>query len=248
MPLRGRAGGRADPIPGGGLTPVAVGGTAVWVAGPWRRRLGVMVERRRRRRTLDKNEAVVRELRTEHGPAVVAYATKLTGDPAAAEDVLQETLIRAWRRSSVLDERRGSIRAWMFTVAHRIVVDRARARSSRPVEVAEHPAAEPRTADHADRGGGPGDRDGGCGHPARRAAQGDRAAVLPGADGHGDRSRTGHPVGDGEVAQPSCAPRAASDVRGSPSGTARRALVRAVRRAGTHMHVDHASPVLVEPA
>jgi len=110
-----------------------------------------MVERRRRRRTLDKNEAVVRELRTEHGPAVVAYATKLTGDPAAAEDVLQETLIRAWRRSSVLDERRGSIRAWMFTVAHRIVVDRARARSSRPVEVAEHPAAEPRTADHADR-------------------------------------------------------------------------------------------------
>jgi RNA polymerase sigma-70 factor (ECF subfamily) len=109
-----------------------------------------MVGTRRRRRAPDRGEATVRKLQAEHGGAVAAYATKLTGDRAAAEDVLQETLIRVWRRASDLDERRGSIRAWMFTVAHRIIVDRARARAARPVEVAQHAAAEPSTDDHAD--------------------------------------------------------------------------------------------------
>ena len=114
--------------------------------------------------------------------------------------------------------------------------------------MAEHPAAEPRTADHADR-------------------VADRVTVMGALDTLPDeqrrvivqlyyRGRTvtetaaalGIPSGTVKCAQPSCAPRAASDVRGSPSGTARRAGVGAVRRAGTHMHVDHASPVLVEPA
>jgi RNA polymerase sigma-70 factor (ECF subfamily) len=45
----------------------------------------------------------------------------------------------------------GSVRAWMFTVAHNLVMDRFRARAVRPTEVAEHPAAEPVADDHADR-------------------------------------------------------------------------------------------------
>ena len=104
-----------------------------------------------RRRPIRKDEATVRALYAEHGGAVLAYATKLTKDRAAAEDVLQETLVRAWRKVDLLVNGRGSVRAWMFTVAHNIVVDRARARATRPVEVGQHPSAEPLADDHADR-------------------------------------------------------------------------------------------------
>lgn len=99
----------------------------------------------------DSDDALLRSVYEQHGGAVLAYATRLTGDRAAAEDILQETLVRAWRHRDVLVNGRGSVRAWMMTVAGRIVVDRARARGSRPREVAEVPGVEPMTRDHADQ-------------------------------------------------------------------------------------------------
>jgi RNA polymerase sigma-70 factor (ECF subfamily) len=50
----------------------------------------------------------VRTLDAEHGGAVLAYVTRLTGDRAAAEDVLQETLLRAWRKPDLLESGKGS--------------------------------------------------------------------------------------------------------------------------------------------
>jgi RNA polymerase sigma-70 factor, ECF subfamily len=109
-----------------------------------------MVGGRLRRRAANSEEAFVRGLYEEHGGAVVAYTTKLTGDRAAAEDVLQETLVRAWRRPEALVNGRGSVRAWMLTVAHNLVVDRIRARTARPIEVGGHPAKDPIGPDPAD--------------------------------------------------------------------------------------------------
>jgi RNA polymerase sigma-70 factor, ECF subfamily len=96
------------------------------------------------------DEALIRAVYVQHGQAVLAYATKRTGDRALAEDILQETLIRAWRHREVLVNGTGSVRAWLFTVAGRIVVDRARAMAARPREVAESPAYTPLEGDHAD--------------------------------------------------------------------------------------------------
>ena len=109
-----------------------------------------MVGGRLRRRAAESEEALVRSLYEEHGGAVVAYTTKLTGDRAAAEDVLQETLLRAWRRPEVVTNGKGSVRAWLLTVAHNLVVDRVRARGARPIEVTER-ATEPSDPDPADR-------------------------------------------------------------------------------------------------
>lgn len=99
----------------------------------------------------DSDDALIRAVYEQHGRAVLAYATRLTGDRAAAEDVLQETLVRAWRHSDVLVNGKGSVRAWLLTVAGRIVADRARAMAARPREVAQSPAQPPMQRDHADQ-------------------------------------------------------------------------------------------------
>jgi len=96
------------------------------------------------------DEALIRSLYEQHGRALLAYATRLTGDRAAAEDVVQETLVRAWRHPEVLVNGRGSVRGWLLTVARNIVRDHARARSARPIEVAESPGTTPVERDHSD--------------------------------------------------------------------------------------------------
>jgi RNA polymerase sigma-70 factor (ECF subfamily) len=97
------------------------------------------------------DEALIRSLYEEHGAALLAYTTRLLGDRSAAEDVLQETLIRAWKHADSLTESAGSIRGWLFTVARNIVTDRLRAKAARPPEVAETPTTVPVEQDHAQR-------------------------------------------------------------------------------------------------
>ncbi|WP_447002033.1 sigma-70 family RNA polymerase sigma factor [Saccharothrix isguenensis] len=70
-----------------------------------------------------------------HGSALLAYASRLTGDRHRAEDVVQETWVRAWRNQERLTEDRGSVRGWLLRVAHNIVVDQHRSRRARPTEV-----------------------------------------------------------------------------------------------------------------
>ncbi|GAA5179123.1 sigma-70 family RNA polymerase sigma factor [Rugosimonospora acidiphila] len=53
----------------------------------------------------------------------------------AAEDLLQETMLRAWRKLEELPENAESVRRWLFTVARNLAIDAARAKLSRPVEV-----------------------------------------------------------------------------------------------------------------
>jgi RNA polymerase sigma-70 factor (ECF subfamily) len=96
------------------------------------------------------DEALVASLYADHGATLLAYATRLTGDRQLAEDVVQETLLRAWRNAAKLTEERGSIRGWLFTVARNIVTDRVRARQARPAEVSESPSTPPIAHDHAD--------------------------------------------------------------------------------------------------
>jgi RNA polymerase sigma-70 factor (ECF subfamily) len=95
-------------------------------------------------------EALVRSLYAEHGRSLLAYATRLTGDRAAAEDVVQETLVRAWKHADDLTGGQGSVRGWLLTVARNIVTDRARARAVRPAEVADVVDRPPLEGDHSE--------------------------------------------------------------------------------------------------
>ena len=84
----------------------------------------------------DAESDLLRALHEEHAGALWAYALQLTGgDRARAEDVVQETLLRAWRRPEVLAQQDRSARSWLFTVARNIVVDEWRAAQRRPLSL-----------------------------------------------------------------------------------------------------------------
>jgi RNA polymerase sigma-70 factor, ECF subfamily len=83
----------------------------------------------------------------EHVPGLLGYVTRLTfGDRQAAEDVVQETLLRAWQHPEALSPERTSIRPWLFAVARNLVIDRRRAKSKRPTEVSDAALASTPTA------------------------------------------------------------------------------------------------------
>jgi RNA polymerase sigma-70 factor (ECF subfamily) len=96
------------------------------------------------------DESALRLLYAEHAGPVLAYLLKLTRDRARAEDLLQETMLRAWRRPSAFEPGRGSVRAWLCTVAHNLVVDDARSRAARPTETELTEYTEQRTEEGID--------------------------------------------------------------------------------------------------
>jgi RNA polymerase sigma-70 factor (ECF subfamily) len=84
------------------------------------------------------DEQLLRALFDQHAPALLSYALRLVdGDRGRAEDVVQETLLRAWRHPEAMAPDRGSPRPWLFAVARRIAVDAHRRRRARPQEVGD---------------------------------------------------------------------------------------------------------------
>ncbi|MDT4964354.1 MAG: polymerase sigma-70 factor, subfamily [Pseudonocardiales bacterium] len=84
----------------------------------------------------------LKTLYADHGRALLAYAERFTNDRGRAEDVVQETFLRAWRRLPGLLEDDRSVRAWLFLVTRRLLVDSARAESTRPALADEEPTIE----------------------------------------------------------------------------------------------------------
>lgn len=80
------------------------------------------------------DESALRLLYAEHAGPLLAYLITLTKDRARAEDLLQETMLRAWRRPEAFEPDRGPVRAWLRTVARNLVIDDVRARAARPQE------------------------------------------------------------------------------------------------------------------
>ncbi len=71
-----------------------------------------------------------------HGGALWSVALSCSrGDRGAAEELVQETLVRAWQHPEALDGSRGSARAWLLTVLRRLAIDEARRRQRRPLTV-----------------------------------------------------------------------------------------------------------------
>lgn len=79
-------------------------------------------------------EDLSRVLYDQHAEALLAYVQRLMhGDRQLAEDIVQETLLRAWRHAGNVPPE--SRRPWLFVTARHLVIDAYRARRSRPAEV-----------------------------------------------------------------------------------------------------------------
>jgi RNA polymerase sigma-70 factor (ECF subfamily) len=64
------------------------------------------------------------------------FLLRLTrGERESAEDLLQETMVRAWRKMDELPLDPIAIRRWLFIVARHLAIDAVRTRLSRPTEV-----------------------------------------------------------------------------------------------------------------
>ena len=100
----------------------------------------------------DPEAAMMRVLYDEHATALWRYALRLTGDRARAEDVVQETLLRAWRHPSVIADVERPARAWLFTVARNMIIDERRSARFRHETDVPDPGSVADSASPDDRG------------------------------------------------------------------------------------------------
>jgi RNA polymerase sigma-70 factor, ECF subfamily len=99
-------------------------------------------------RTRTADDTLVTEMYRQYRAPLMAYVLRLTaGDRQHAEDVVQETMVRAWRQAGKLDLTGPSLMPWLATVARRIVIDDKRRRSVRPTEMGDEMLENAPTAD-----------------------------------------------------------------------------------------------------
>jgi len=87
-------------------------------------------------------DAVIRQLYSRHAKALHGYVAPFCPDRASADDIVQETFIRAWRHLPQLSADDRPVRPWLFRVARNLLIDADRAARARPVTVPQEPAGE----------------------------------------------------------------------------------------------------------
>ena len=65
---------------------------------------------------------------------VYGLALTMLRDSDLADEVAQETFVRAWRHAASYDPRRGRVPAWLLTIARNLAIDRARIRPVTPTD------------------------------------------------------------------------------------------------------------------
>ena len=88
-------------------------------------------------------DAAIRRLYSDHAQALRSYVRRFCPDQASADDIVQETFIRAWRHLPSLCADGRPIRPWLFRVARNLLTDADRAARSRPATVPASSAEEP---------------------------------------------------------------------------------------------------------
>jgi len=91
------------------------------------------------------DEALLSGLASGDGDAAAAFVRRfqarvygvvitIVRDPGTAEDVAQETFVRAWRHAGTYDARRGRVATWLLTIARNAAIDAARVRRVEPLD------------------------------------------------------------------------------------------------------------------
>jgi RNA polymerase sigma-70 factor (ECF subfamily) len=86
-------------------------------------------------------DAAIRQLYSRYAKALRGYVEQFCPDRASADDIVQETFIRAWRHLPQLSADDRPVRPWLFRVARNLLIDANRAARARPTTV-QGPAGE----------------------------------------------------------------------------------------------------------
>ncbi len=125
-----------------------------WSAGPiavrrsarFRGRPNVALEPRGAATDLRRTEAIDAAYR-EFGTPLLRFAARSLGDRGLAEEAVQETFVRAWRRADRYDASRAPLQAWLFAICRNVIIDMSRARKVRPAVTDGSVAADNRAND-----------------------------------------------------------------------------------------------------
>jgi RNA polymerase sigma-70 factor (ECF subfamily) len=86
---------------------------------------------------LTDEDALMTALYTEHYGVLLGFISRYVRDRHQAEDMVQETLLRAWRHIHRIDLDAASTRSYLLTIARNVVTNAWRAEQRRPRLVAD---------------------------------------------------------------------------------------------------------------
>lgn len=78
------------------------------------------------------SESSMRAAVKAHSGELYGFAFRALGDPGLAEEVVQDTFLRAWSAGRRFDPGIASLRAWLFAILRNGIIDADRARRVRP--------------------------------------------------------------------------------------------------------------------
>jgi RNA polymerase sigma-70 factor (ECF subfamily) len=88
----------------------------------------MLVERLPRDRSGDE----LRELYRRYSGELFGFAASALGDREQAEEVVQDVFAQLWRHAGEYDQRRASVRTWLYAIARNRIVDAHRRAAARP--------------------------------------------------------------------------------------------------------------------
>jgi RNA polymerase sigma-70 factor (ECF subfamily) len=80
----------------------------------------------------DRSGDELRELYRRYAPELFGFATSALGDRELAEEVVQDVFAQLWRHAGDYDQRRASVRTWLYAIARNRIIDAHRRAAARP--------------------------------------------------------------------------------------------------------------------
>ena len=87
-----------------------------------------------KRVAVNRDRAAFQRLFVRFGPKVKSLMIMSGADTGMAEDLVQEVMLIVWRKAALYAPERGSVAAWVFTIARNLRIDKLRRQSARPYE------------------------------------------------------------------------------------------------------------------